>query len=261
MTDTSPLLPLHPVLSVAFLDFPASIYATAMRFLCASLLLVTLQTTATADALLSVTATAGPESCQVQSASGSASCSASANVFVPAGQFDSPATASGAISFGRTTYSQAVSLGPQPVVALDYSLAGNWSMGQGIGLSDQAGVSFNATLTLPSQSGDWTFYSSVFDATDDSGGELGPIQIVTTDGSAWLAGGFPSAVTIHHPAGTPFVVSLQISDFVAQADSSNTLTFDLRLIDPLASPEPLPLATAILGLTLCLGLCKIRFLR
>lgn len=230
-----------------------------MRLVWAGLLLTTLQMTAYADSLLSVIATAGPQTCQAQSTR-SASCSASANVFIPAGQFESPATASGSLTFGRTGYAGILSLGPQSVGALDYSLAANWSMGQGIGLSAQASVSLSAVLTLPAESGDWTFYSSVFDATDDAGGELGPIQIVTTDGTVWLSGGFAPGQTVHHQAGTPFVVSIDVSDFVAQADSSNNLAFDLRMIDPVSAPEPLTLLSGVLGVAAILMLIRIRYL-
>lgn len=219
-----------------------------MRLLWAGLLIPVLQITASAGTLLSVSAVAGAQSCQTQSTTGIASCSVSANVPIPAAQFDSPVSASGTISFGHTAYSAGTLLGPQSVGTLDYSLAGSWSMGQGIGLNDQVSVSLSAALTLPTHSGDWTFYSSVFDATDDSGGALGPIQIVTTDGNIWLSGGFPSTMTIHHAVGTPFVVSIELSDFVADADSSNNLSFDLRMVDPISTPEPFTLFTALLGL-------------
>jgi hypothetical protein len=152
-----------------------------MRFLSAALLFAGLHITATAGSLLSVNATAGPQSCQMQSASGIASCSASASVLVPGGQFASPVTAAGTVSFGETQYSTA---GP-----LDYTLSAYWNLGQGLGLTGQASLSIAANLTLPSDSGDWTFYLTLQDATDDSGGALGPVQIVTTDGSAWLSGG------------------------------------------------------------------------
>jgi hypothetical protein len=211
-----------------------------MRFLSTALLFAGLHMTATAGSLLSVNATAGPQSCQMQSASGIASCSTSASVLVPGGQFASPVTAGGTVSFGETPYSNA---GP-----LDYTLSAYWNMGQGIGLSGQASVSIAANLTLPSDSGDWTFYLSLQDSTDDSGGALGPIQIVTTDGSAWLSSGFPSTFTVNHPVGTPLDVSLDLSDFVAESDSSNNLTFDLRMVDPVAAPEPLTLTTLLFGL-------------
>jgi hypothetical protein len=255
------LLPLHPVPWFAFSDFPARHLCSTMRLVWAGLLLPVLHIIANADALLSVTATAGTQSCQMQSSNGSASCSASGTVFVPAGAFDSPVNASGALTFGHTQYTDAMSLGPPSIGTLDYTLAGNWSMGQGIGLNNQASVSLSAVLTLPAQSGNWTFYSSIFDATDDSGGEIGPIEIVTSDGSAWLAGGFPSSVTIPHPAGTPFAVSLELSDFVAQADSSNNLTLDLRMVDPIAAPEPGSATTALLGLTIVSMLAATRLLR
>jgi hypothetical protein len=261
MTDIPQLLPLHPVPWFAFSDLPARRLSAAMRLVWAGLLFTSLHITANADVLLSVTATAGPQTCQAQSTSGTASCTASANVFVPAGQFNSPVSASGTLTFGHTEYSQAISLGPESVGALDYSLNANWSMGQGIGLSNQASMTLHAVLTLPAESGDWTFYLSVFDATDDSGGGLGPIEIVTTDGTAWLSDGFPSSATIHHPAGTPFVVSLDLADFVAEADSSNTLSFDLRMVDPVAAPEPSSLFTALLGLVGTILLAKVRSCR
>jgi hypothetical protein len=257
MSDIPQLLPLHPVPWFAFSESCAGRLCTAVRRLWAALLFAILQITAHADALLSITAAAGAQTCHRQSSSGTASCSASGSVWVPAGQFDSPVNASGTLSFGHTGESEAMSLGPQSISALDYSLAGSWSMGQGIGLSNQASMSLSATLTLPAQSGDWTFYSSVFDATDDSGGAVGPIQIVTTDGSAWLSGGFPATVTIHHPSGTPIVVSVELSDFVAQADSSNNLSFDLRMMDPVAMPEPSTLLSVVLGLVVAAALAGI----
>jgi hypothetical protein len=231
-----------------------------MRLYWAGLLLPVLHTLSIADPLLSVTTTAGPQSCQTQSTSGTASCSASANVFVAAGQFNSPVSASGALTFGPTQYADAIAVGPQSIGALDYTLSANWSMGQGIGLSNQAGVSLSAVLTLPAQSGNWTFYSSLFDATDDSGGEVGAIEILTTDGNAWLSGSSPSSASIAHPFGTPFVVSLELSDFVAQADSSNNLSLDLRMVDPIAAPEPLSITTVLLGFSALLTLAAIRMI-
>ena len=134
-------------------------------------------------------------------------------------------------------------------------------MGQGIGLNNQASVTLSATVTLPSNSANWTFYTSVLEQTDDSGGGIGPVQIVTSDGSTWVGGGFPSSFTVSHASGTPFVVSFELSDFVAEADSSNNLWFDLRMIDPIAAPEPRTLVGVLLGLTAVLAFGARRFVR
>jgi hypothetical protein len=56
------------------------------------------------------------------------------------------------------------------------------------------------------------------------------------------------------------VVSIDLSDFVAQADSSNNLAFDLRMVDPVAAPEPLTFPTLLLGLAGVLTLTKARYL-
>src|ERR1700761_8193580 len=114
-----------------------------MRFVC--LLPLVLGTMANADTLLSVAATAGTQSCAQQAAGANASCGVSSSVFVPAGPLYSQASASGNLAFGRSGGND-LSLGPQSIGPLDYSLQGNWSMGEGIGLSNQASVSLTAVL-------------------------------------------------------------------------------------------------------------------
>jgi hypothetical protein len=192
---------------------------------------------AAADALLSVSATAGSESCQ-QAAAASASCSVSSSIYVPGGQFYSPASASGNVSFGATVFPETLLLGPQGVQSLDYFLNANWSMGQGIALNDEASVELSASIELPANSGDWIFYGASYDATDDEGGEIGPIQVVTSAGTTWISGSGTSAFTIAHTPGTPLSLSINLSDYVAEAQSSNNLQFELRMLDPISTPEP-----------------------
>jgi hypothetical protein len=189
-----------------------------------------------ADTLLSVSAAAGTQSCS-QSSAVAAFCTVSSTVSLPGGGFSSPVYAGGSLSFGPTNFG-AGSPGPQTVGPLDYSLEGNWAMGQGIGLSGQAAVTLSASILLPSDSGNWTFYGSTFDATDDQGGGVGAIQIVTSDGSGWIQAGPDSSFTVAHTPGTPFSVSLNLSDLVEAADSSNQFDFDLRMVDPVSTPEP-----------------------
>jgi len=208
----------------------------AMRWGILCLLVPTLGGPVFADALLSVSATAGAQSCS-QTAASSASCSVSSSMSVAAGQFYSPVSAGGSIEFGSTDLAT-LSLGPPAVGPLDYSLEGDWSMGQGIGLSGQAGVTLTASLDLPSDSGNWTFYGTSYDATDDQGGGIGPIEIFTTDGNGWILGGSPSSFTVSHTPGTPFSVFIDVSDVVQAADSSNNLDFQLRMVDPISTPEP-----------------------
>ena len=205
----------------------------AMRLLC--LLVAITGGTVWGDALVSISATAGAQGCSRAGAS-SASCSVSSSVYVPAGQFYSPVSAGGNIFFAPTDLT-AISLGPQAAGPLDYTLQGNWSMGQGIGLSGQAGVTLTASIDLPADSGDWAFYGDSYDATDDQGGGVGAIEIVTTDGSGWIEGA-PSWFTISHTPGTPFSVSIDVSDFVQSADSSDDFDFQVRMVDPVATPEP-----------------------
>ena len=190
-----------------------------------------------ADALLSVSATAGTQSCQ-QSSTASASCSVNSSVYVPAGQFYSPVSASGSISFGVTSSPAALSLGPPALGTLDYSLQGDWTMGQGIGLSGQAAASLSASINLPSDSGNWTFYGTSYDATDDQGGGVDSIQIVTSNGDGWVWGSAAAPFTIVHTPGTPFAVTVDVSDSVQQVDSSNNFDFALRMVDPVDTPEP-----------------------
>lgn len=189
-----------------------------------------------ADALLSISASAGTQSCS-QASPSSASCNVSASVYVPGGQFYSPVSAGASLSFAPTNLA-ASSLGPQTAGPLDYSLQGDWTTGQGIGLSGQAQVTLTATINLPSSSGNWTFYGTMYDATDDPGGGVGPIQIVTTDGSGWISDGPLSSFTIAHTPGTPFSVLINLSDSVQAADSSNDMDFQIRMVDPIATPEP-----------------------
>lgn len=210
-----------------------------------------------ADALVSVSATAGTQSC-TQATAASASCSVSSSVYVPAGQFYSPVSAEGNIAFGATGSPAALSLGPPTAGPLDYSLQSNWAMGQGIGLSGQVAVSLTAFINLPSDSGNWAFYGSSYDATDDEGGGIGPIQIVTTDGSGWILGGSASPFTIAHTPGTPFSVSINVSDFVQDADSSNDFDFQLRMVDPVTTPEPATWLLAGCGLIAGILLRKLR---
>ncbi|MBV9761123.1 MAG: hypothetical protein JO340_11210 [Acidobacteriaceae bacterium] len=148
-----------------------------------------------ADALLSVSATAGSQQCEQFSAA-SASCGADSSVYVPAGQFYSPVSAQGYLSFEPTGSPDG--LGPSTVGTQDYTLQGNWNMGQGIGLVGQAGMSFMATINLPSDSGDWVFYGWSSDATDDQGGALGAIEVVTSNGDGWI-GGSPLNLPLHMP--------------------------------------------------------------
>jgi hypothetical protein len=202
--------------------------------LCISVLVLAVGGPAFADTLLSVSAAAGTQNCS-QASAASASCSVSSSVYVPAGDFYSPVTAGGSISLGYT--GAPGTLGPQTLASLDYTLQGSWYMAQGIGLSGQAAVTLDATIDLPSDSGNWVFYGSSYDATDDSGGQLGPIQIITTDGTGSISGSF-SSFTIDHTPGAPISVSLSLPDFVGEADSSNTLNFDIRMTDPVATPEP-----------------------
>jgi hypothetical protein len=208
---------------------------------------------ALADTALSVTASAGAQSCS-QTGTASASCSVSSSVPVD-GEFNSPVYANGSLSFGPTNLGG--SPGPQSVGPLDYSLQGNWAMGQGIGLSGQAAATLSASIDLPSDSGDWTFYGSSYDATDDQGGAVGPIEIVTSDGNGWISGE-SSSFTIAHTPGTPFSVWLNASDLVEQADSSNQLDFDVRMVDPVATPEP---ATWLLLVGIVPGAFLLRKLR
>lgn len=208
----------------------------AMRWGIFCLLVATLGGPVFADALLSVSASAGAQSCS-QTAASSASCSVSSSVYVAAGQFYSPVSAGGSIAFESTGLA-ALSIGPQAVGPLDYSLEGDWAMGQGIGLSGEAGVTLTASLDLPSDSGNWTFYGTTYDATDDQGGGIGPIEISTTDGNGWIMGGSPSSFTVAHTPGTPFSVLIDVSDVVQAADSSNNLDFQLRMVDPISTPEP-----------------------
>ena len=189
-----------------------------------------------ADALLSVSAIAGAQSCSNASSS-SASCNVNSSVYVPAGQFYSPVSAGGSLSFAPTDLA-APSLGPQTIGPLDYSLQGNWSMGQGIGLSGQAQVTLSATINLPSDSGNWTFYGTAYDVTDDQGGGVGSIQIVTTDGSGWISDDPLASFTIAHTPGTPFSVLIDVSDSVQASDSTNDFDLQLRMVDPIATPEP-----------------------
>lgn len=192
--------------------------------------------TAFADALLSVSATAGQQQCDQFSAA-SASCTATSSVYVPAGQFYSPVSAAGSIAFGPTASPGGLSLGPQTIGTLDYSLQADWNMGQGIGLTGQAAVSLTATIDLPIDSGNWIFYGLSYDATDDQGGAVGPIQIVTSGGDGWIEGS-PSQFTVEHTPGTPFSVAIAVSDSIQEADSSNDFDFQLRMIDPVSAPEP-----------------------
>jgi hypothetical protein len=235
MTYTPMALPLQLVPSFARSESSGTHLNIAMRLGILCLLVPALSGLAFADALLSISATAGTQSCS-QASAASASCSVSSSVYLPAGQFYSPVSAGGSISFGPTSFQGA--LGPQTPGPLDYSLQGNWAMGQGIGLSGQAAVSLTASINLLSDSGNWTFYGTSYDATDDQGGELGPIQIVTTDGSGWILGGSASSFTVDHTPGTPFSVSLSVSDIVEESNSSNDFNFDVRMVDPIATPEP-----------------------
>lgn len=189
-----------------------------------------------ADALLSISATAGAQSCS-QAAASSASCTVSSSVYVPAGQFYSPVSAGGSVSFSPTDLA-ALSVGPQTMGPLDYSLQGEWTMGQGIGISGQAQVTLTATIDLPSNSGNWTFYGTAYDATDDQGGGVGPLEIVTTDGSGWISDGPLSSFTVAHSPGNPFSVLISVSDSVQAADSSNDFDFQVRMVDPVSTPEP-----------------------
>lgn len=195
-----------------------------------------------ADALISVSATAGPQQCE-QSSAASVSCNATSSVYVPAAQFYSPVWAGGNLSFGPT--SSPDGLGPQSIGPLDYTLQGNWNMGQGIGVAGQAAISFTATIDLPADSGNWIFYGSSYDATDDPGGAIGAIEVITSDGSGSI-GGAPSEFGIIHASG-PFSVTLDISDTVQQADSSNNFSFELRMVDPVSTPEPGTLVLLLMG--------------
>jgi hypothetical protein len=206
---------------------------------------------ASGDTLLSISASAGPQSCS-QTGTASASCSVSSTIPVAGGQFNSPVYAGGSISFGSTNLGG--SPGPQTIGPLDYSLEGYWAMGQGIGLSGQAAVTVTALIELPSDSGNWTFYGSSYDATDDQAGAVGPIEIVTSDGSGWISGA-ASSFTIAHTPGTPFSVWLSASDLVEEADSSNQFDFDIRMVDPVATPEP---ATWLLILVALPGILLLR---
>lgn len=201
-----------------------------------------------ADALLSVSATAGAQSCS-QTSAVSATCNANSSVYVPAGQFYSPVSASGSISFGPT--SSPAALGPQSIGTLDYSLQGNWAMGEGIGVSGEAAAALTATIHLPSDSGNWTFYGTSYDTTDDEGGAVGPIGIVTTDGNGAIEGSL-SEFTVAHTPGTEFSVTIRVSDFVQESDSSNDLGFQLRMVDPVSTPEPATLLLIICTLPLTL---------
>jgi hypothetical protein len=207
----------------------------AMRWGTLCLVLPVLGGTVFADTLLSVNAAAGSQTCS-QASAASASCSVSSTVYVPAGQFSSPVSAGGSISFASTGSPEAIGLGPSAAGPLDYTLQGNWSMGQGIALSGQAAVSLSATIDLPSSSANWTFYGDSYDATDDQGGGLGPIEIVTSNGDGWIYNG--TSFTIAHTPGTPFSVSVDVSDLVEESDSSNNLDFAVRMVDPIATPEP-----------------------
>jgi hypothetical protein len=198
------------------------------------LLVLAVGAPAFADTLLSVSAAAGAQNCY-QASAASASCTVSSSVYVPAGEFYSPVTAGGSISFAPSA--SPGTLGPQTLSSLDYTLQGTWYMAQGLGLSGQAAVTLNATIDLPADSGNWVFYGSSYDATDDSGGQLGPIQIITSDGTGSISGSF-SSFTIDHTPGTPLSLSLSLPDFVGEADSSNDLNFDIRMTDPIATPEP-----------------------
>ena len=111
-------------------------------------------------------------------------------------------------------------------------------MGQGIGLNDEVSATLTASIDLPSDSGDWVFYGASYDATDDTAGEVGPVQIVTTNGTHWISSSTPSMFAIAHAPGTPLSVSIDISDYVEQAQSSNNFDFELRMVDPVAVPEP-----------------------
>jgi hypothetical protein len=187
-----------------------------------------------ADALLSVNAAAGPQQC-VQSSAASASCNASASVYVPAGQFYSPVWAGGNFSFGPTAAPDG--LGPATIGTLDYTLQGNWNMGQGIAVAGQAQMSLTATIDLPSDSGNWIFYGSSSDSTDDNGGLVESIQIVTSGGDGAISGSL-SQFEIDHTPGDPFSVTLNVSDTVEEAESSNNFNFELRMVDPVSTPEP-----------------------
>jgi hypothetical protein len=222
-------------------------------FFCLSVAM--LSGSASADALLSIAASAGTQSCS-QTGTASASCSVNSTVSVAGGQFNSPVYAGGAISYGATNLG-AGSPGPPSVGPLDYSLEGNWAMGQGIGLSGQAAVTLSASIDLPSGSGNWTFYGTGYDATDDQGGAVGPIEIVTSDGSGWISGA-ASSFTIAHTPGTPFSVWLNASDLVEEADSSNQFNFEVRMVDPVATPEP---GTWLMVLGSVPGLLLLRKLR
>lgn len=259
MTCIPSALPLHPVPWFASWESGGLRLCIAMRLVWLLPLVLTLGIRANADTSLSVTATAGAQSCADQAASASASCGVSSSVFVPAGQLYSPASASGTLSFGRSGGSEMMALGPPSIGTLDYSLQGNWSMGEGIGLSDQASVSLTAVLNLPQNSGNWTFYGTSYDATDDAGGGVGAIEIITSNGDGWISGSSPSSFTISHHYGTPFSVSLDVFDFVSQGQSSNDFYFDLRMVDPIAAPE-LPTWFAVFsGLLVMLALAKSQF--